>query len=201
MSDQQPSQLRKVSRQQARAQAREKRDAQGWIAALDVQDPWMAQTIRRALGNRHLTRADLESAIGISLSGGPEPMTSADNASSQEPERITIQHVLISFAGSGTKATRTREEASALAAETLERSRSGESFDDLVSSLTDDSAPGIYSLSNTNVAPRSGDEYPRGRMVPAFGDIGFSLDVGEIGMASHDPRTSPYGWHIIKRIR
>ena len=25
--------------------------------------------------------------------------------------------------------------------------------------------------------------------------------VGGIGMASHDPRKSPYGWHIVKRIK
>jgi parvulin-like peptidyl-prolyl isomerase len=37
-------------------------------------------------------------------------------------------------------------------------------------------------------------------MAPAFGDIGFALAPGEIGMASFDPRTSPFGWHIIKRI-
>jgi parvulin-like peptidyl-prolyl isomerase len=37
-------------------------------------------------------------------------------------------------------------------------------------------------------------------MVPAFGNVGFSLAPGEIGMAEYDPRTSPYGWHIIKRL-
>ena len=37
-------------------------------------------------------------------------------------------------------------------------------------------------------------------MVRGFGDVGFQLDVGEIGMAEYDPGTSQYGWHIIKRI-
>jgi parvulin-like peptidyl-prolyl isomerase len=37
-------------------------------------------------------------------------------------------------------------------------------------------------------------------MVPAFGDVGFTLRVGEIGLAPHDPTTSPFGWHVIKRI-
>jgi parvulin-like peptidyl-prolyl isomerase len=37
-------------------------------------------------------------------------------------------------------------------------------------------------------------------MVPAFGDAGFPLKVGEIGMADFDPQKSPYGWHIVKRL-
>jgi hypothetical protein len=31
--------------------------------------------------------------------------------------------------------------------------------------------------------------------------VGFFLAVNEIGLAEHDPRSSPYGWHIIKRIK
>jgi hypothetical protein len=50
-----------------RAQAREKRDAEGWIAALRVSDPQMKRAIRAAMGNRHLTRSDLEAGIGVSL--------------------------------------------------------------------------------------------------------------------------------------
>jgi hypothetical protein len=58
---------RKPSRQFLRAQARQKRDAEGWIAALRVTDPQMRRAIRSALGTRHVTRVDLESAIGVSL--------------------------------------------------------------------------------------------------------------------------------------
>ena len=43
--------------------------------------------------------------------------------------------------------------------------------------------------------------FQRGSMVPAFGDIGFPLSVGDYGLASYDPDKSPYGWHIIKRLR
>jgi parvulin-like peptidyl-prolyl isomerase len=42
--------------------------------------------------------------------------------------------------------------------------------------------------------------FARDGMVPAFGDVGFPLAVGEIGMADFNPQTSPYGWHIIKRV-
>ena len=40
----------------------------------------------------------------------------------------------------------------------------------------------------------------RTRMVPAFGNVGWRLEDGEFGVAGHDPRTSPYGWHIIKLL-
>ncbi|MBL8126752.1 MAG: peptidylprolyl isomerase [Thermomicrobiales bacterium] len=123
----------------------------------------------------------------------------SDNITPAEPERIEIQHVLISFAGTGTRARRSQADAAELAATTLARANAGEDFDALVRELTDDSPPGIYRLSNNGVSPASG-EYPRGRMVAAFGNVGFGLGVGEIGVADFDPRTSPYGWHIIKRL-
>jgi hypothetical protein len=61
----------KLSRQQLRAQAREKHDAAGWIAALDIQDLSVQQAIRTAIGSRQVTRAALEAAIGMSLVGTP----------------------------------------------------------------------------------------------------------------------------------
>lgn len=42
--------------------------------------------------------------------------------------------------------------------------------------------------------------YPRGSLVPAFGDVGFALAPGEIGLAEHDEQRSPFGWHLIKRL-
>jgi len=123
-------------------------------------------------------------------------------AAGKEPDHITIQHVLIGFKGSvpGKNITRTQDEAKKLAEEILARAKKGESFDDLVKQYTDDAAPGIYSMSNKGVAPSDG-EYPRERMVAAFGDAGFPLQVGEFGMASYDKVKSPYGWHIVKRLK
>ena len=123
-------------------------------------------------------------------------------AASKEPDHITIQHVLIGFTGSvpGKNIARTQDDAKKLADEILARAKKGENFDELVKKYTDDSAPGIYSMANNGVAPAAG-EYPRGRMVPAFGDAGFPLQVGEIGMASYDSAKSPFGWHIVKRLK
>jgi peptidyl-prolyl cis-trans isomerase B (cyclophilin B) len=42
--------------------------------------------------------------------------------------------------------------------------------------------------------------FPRDEMVPAFGDVGFALAVGEFGLAPYDQTASPFGWHVIKRL-
>lgn len=201
MTEQSPS-SRKPSRQQLRAQAREKRDANGWIAALATDDPWMKQSIRAALDNRRVTRGELEEALGMSLASAmPAPTEAAAAAPpAAEPERIALQHILISFAGAGTSATRTEDDARRLAAETLAQVREGADFGTIVQERTDDAYPGIYRLCNRNVAPTSADEFPRDQMVPAFGDVGFRLAAGEVGIANYDRQTSPFGWHIIKRL-
>ena len=121
----------------------------------------------------------------------------------QEPDRVTVQHILIAFQGTipEAKITRTREEAEKLAGELIEKARQGEDFDALVKKYTDDEHPGIYAMSNIGISPDpERKEYPRNKMVKSFGDVGFSLKVGEIGMAVYDPITSKYGWHIIKRL-
>ena len=75
---------------------------------------------------------------------------------------------------------------------------------------TDDQAPGIYRMSNKGVEPEAtptgtaggtGQEYARNSMVAAFGDVGFALKVGEIGISDYDTTKSPFGYHIIKRIK
>lgn len=130
-----------------------------------------------------------------------DPITTNPDTAGQ-PDHITVQHILIAFAGTGTQATRTKEEAKTLAYEIFDRAKKGEDYDALVTQYTDDSPPGIYSMSNIDVQPAAdGSEYPRQGMVPAFGNVGFVLQVGEIGIADYDPATSPYGWHIIKRIK
>ena len=174
-----------------------------------------------------------------------------------EAERIRIQHILISFAGTRTTATRTKAEAEALANDLLKRAQAGEDFDALVRDNTDDPGskgsvpPGMYSILNKGQQqPELSEEQqaelnklneevetfvaglreqvnsgalqiedareqlmshpamvkmqvhswtPRSQLVDAFGDVGFSLEIGEVGMASYDPQSSPFGWHIILR--
>ena len=118
------------------------------------------------------------------------------------PEHVQVQHILIGFAGSvsGKPITRTKDEAKALAYQILERARRGEDFDELVRTYTDDSPPGIYGMSGNGVAPAPG-EYARSGMVAAFGNVGFEISPGNIGIADYDPAASPFGWHIIKRLK
>lgn len=121
-----------------------------------------------------------------------------------EPEHVTVQHILIAFRGSlpDPKVTRSREEAEKLALQIFERAKAGEDFDAMVKTYTNDSYPGIYSMSNRDVTPDPAKkEFPRTRMVKAFGDVSFGLEVGGVGLAVYDPATSKYGWHIIKRLQ
>ena len=120
-----------------------------------------------------------------------------------EPDRVTVQHILISFKGSIPKpsVTRTQEEAESLAHEIFERAKKGEDFDTLVKEYTADQHPGIYQTANIDIPPdQIQQEYSRTGMVKAFGDVSFSLPVGGVGLAVFDPETSKYGWHIIKRL-
>ena len=121
----------------------------------------------------------------------------------KEPDRVTVQHILIAFKGSIPKedVTRTRDEAELLAKEIFERAKKGEDFDALVKKYTDDQYPGIYKMSNIDITfDKTKEEYSRARIVKSFGDVSFKLEVNDIGLADYDPETSKYGWHIIKRI-
>jgi parvulin-like peptidyl-prolyl isomerase len=134
----------------------------------------------------------------------PAPVPPAPPAPSKpEPERIVVQHILVSFAGAPrAKATRSKAEAEKLATELLDRVKKGEAFEELMKRYSDDPGPGEYGMANNGVTP--GDpqkEFPRKGMVPAFGNVGFQLGVGDIGLAVHHEKDSPFGWHIIKRVK
>mgnify|MGYP001819405519 CR=1 FL=1 len=116
------------------------------------------------------------------------------------PDKLVVQHILIGFKRSiaGKKITRTKKEAKLLAEELLKRAREGEDFDALVKEYTDDRYPGYIAMANLGVDPLGG--MSRRDMVDGFGDVSFSLEVGEIGMSPWHGRKSPFGWHIIKRL-
>lgn len=116
---------------------------------------------------------------------------------------VTIQHCLVGVQGRGTKAMRSAAEAEAFAAEVYARVRAGEDFDLLVKNHSDDQYPSTYIL--TLAAPAPAGAWARRQMVPAFGDAAWRLAVGEIGIAPFDgdapePK-SPFGWHIVKRLK
>lgn len=105
---------------------------------------------------------------------------------------VKVQHVLIAFQGAPriTGVSRSLAEAERLAAEVFARARAGEDFTALMQQHSNDSGPGIYPMTK---ASRSG-------MVPGFGNVGWRLQPGEIGVAPYDATGSPFGWHVIKRL-
>lgn len=121
-----------------------------------------------------------------------------------DADRVEVQHILIAFQGTGIpRVTRTQEEAEVLTAKVLAQIEAGGDFDALVKEHTNDSHPGIYGM----VTQGQGD--PRGQpptmnrrgMVPAFGNVGWRLEVDQVGVAPFHPKDSPYGWHIVKRLK
>jgi PPIC-type PPIASE domain len=132
----------------------------------------------------------------------------AETKPAGQDDHITVQHILIGFKDAvgfqgnppGKAAGRSQDDAKKLAYDLLAQAKGGADFDKLMKDNSDDTGPGIYSLANVGVQPTSDQEYPRQQMVPAFGDVGFTLKVGEIAIADYDPAKSPYGYHIIKRI-
>lgn len=136
-------------------------------------------------------------APGATTPSGPRPEKIANG----EPAVITVKHVLIAFAGAAqSKQTRTREEAEKVAFEVINRAKGGEDFDKIIKELSSDPGEGTYTLVNTGVTANPG-EFERSGMVAAFGDVGFRISVGEVGIADYDPKGSPFGLHIIKRVK
>jgi foldase protein PrsA len=141
-------------------------------------------------------------------SPGSAPTAQKPPAPAAEPDYVKVQHVLIGFKDAvGFRGRpmppkaggRTQEQAKTLAEEVFARAKKGEDFATLVSQYSDDGAPGTYTMSNHGKTPPPGG-YPRAGMAAAFGDVGFPLPVGGIGMSSYDMSKSPFGWHIIKRL-
>lgn len=119
-----------------------------------------------------------------------------------DAKQIEVQHLLVGIRGSGIPGvTRTRDEAEQLAAEIWKKLRAGEEFAPLVKEHSNDSPEGIYTMTTVpgDVVPNQ--IYARRGMVPAFGNVGWRLEVGEYGVAPFDPAKSRYGWHRIKRLK
>ena len=120
--------------------------------------------------------------------------------------RIKVQHVLI---GVGSRfGGALPAQAEKRAAEVLQElaASGGENFDELVKKHTNDAYPGIYTMLSEGSPDRASQVYLRSDMVAAFGDVGWKLKVGEVGVSPYDPpppsgkNTSPFGLHIIKRL-
>ncbi|MHC4924476.1 MAG: peptidylprolyl isomerase [Planctomycetota bacterium] len=126
----------------------------------------------------------------------------------QEPDRITVDHILIAVQNPRMpRITRTEGEAEQIADTILEELGNGGDWKALKDRYSDDRpgdgepAGGPYAMTNRGTEPANDQEYPRDGMVPAFGNVGFTLQVGEVGVAHFDAADSPYGIHLILRVK
>ena len=122
-----------------------------------------------------------------------------------EPEasRITVQHVLIAFAGAHKappNVTRTQEEAKVFALEILARVNKGEDVVALAKEHSSDPGGGLYTLVNNGVQKSKPTDILRKQFIKPFTDVAFKLKVGEAGIADYHEKNCPYGWHVIKRL-
>lgn len=136
--------------------------------------------------------------FAAACSGGPAAPATMDGAIAAlmaRPElpdtAITVQHVLIAFEGKVPGVTRSQPQAKELAEKVWAEATGGADFKALMKQHSNDPGPGEYPMTKQG----------RQQMVAGFGDVGFRLAVGQIGVAPFDAKTSPYGWHIIKRVK
>jgi len=130
-------------------------------------------------------------------------LVAACQTARKEPDYVTVDHILIGVKSKKLpEATRNREEARQLAHKLLDQLEHGADWAALKKRYSDDPPPGgPYKMANLGVQPRGKQEYPRKGMVKGFGDVSFSLAVGETRIAEYDETASPYGFHIISRIK
>ena len=150
----------------------------------------------------------------------PEFDPPAEKLENGEMSHVVVQHILIAFkidirakrnGGKSTtgddKVTRSRSKAEELAKDLLNQAKLGADFNELAIKFSDDGYPGIYRLANSEQRSNINSEdvleriFPREKMAIGFGDVSFKLKVGEVGLAEFDPAKSPFGWHIIKRLK
>jgi parvulin-like peptidyl-prolyl isomerase len=130
-----------------------------------------------------------------------------ESAPTDEPDHITVDHILIGVTGAQSIIRRTEDQGRQIAERLMERLKGGASWTKLKNDYSEDPATkgpprgGPYDVANTGVAHSHAGEHSRKSMAPAFGDLAFKLAVGETALARFHPKTSPIGFHIIKRIR
>lgn len=123
----------------------------------------------------------------------------------QALEQVTIQHLLVAVTGGGVPgANRSPGEAEEWTAQLFGRARAGEDFDLLVKNFTNETYPGVYTLTaGPDDPPRT---FARSSVMPILGDVAWRLKVGELGVALYDgglpghEAKSPLGYHIVRRI-
>jgi hypothetical protein len=135
---------------------------------------------------------DTSSAPGA---GGP----AGQPASPATAGPMTVTHFLIAFHDPQymKDATRTKEQALAVAKSLLQDAVNGRSFDEIVEKFTDD-RDRKTGKPNTNNGKPGSYTFPPPRMMAAFDKAARETPVGKITPV---PVETPYGYHVIRRDR
>lgn len=132
---------------------------------------------------------------------------------------VTVQHILVAVRNKGPfadKKSLSHLEAEEIAAQLLTKARQGEDFRLLVlknsyDHIQSETEPGVYRLLRPDDPATSPTERPkldpekpefyRDQMTRWFWMAAWRLKVGEIGVIEKSGENSPYGFHIIKRLK
>ncbi|MCA8938535.1 MAG: peptidylprolyl isomerase [Planctomycetes bacterium] len=120
---------------------------------------------------------------------------------------VEVEHILIAFdSARRSKQTRSQDEALALTRRIYVELLGGADFGDLKVTHTNDTGQktrsGTYTMFDVNKGgAQAGNDFDRSQMVKAFGDTSWRLKVGEWGIADFNETTSPFGYHIIRRVK
>jgi membrane-associated protease RseP (regulator of RpoE activity) len=171
------------------------------------------KSYREALGRK---RAGDQVSLTLRRGGDEQTVevTPVDKLSRTEPDAVTVQHVLVK-AGSDKPdprqpvqpKQRTVEEARKLAEDILRRAKNGADFAELVRTYSEDPGSvkndpaGSYVLANDGKPKPTPTAIDRSQFVAAFTALAFSLEVGDVAMTTYDAELSPFGFHVIKRVK
>jgi hypothetical protein len=154
----------------------------------------MARRTALALG---LAAALVLAACGESPStpGGSGGTPPAATPSASAP--LTVTHFLIAYRDPSymKDATRTKEQALAVAKSLLQDAIGGRPFDEIVEKFTDD-RDRKTGKPNTNNGKPGSYTFPPPQMMPAFDKAARATPVGKI---APEPVETPYGYHVIRR--
>jgi|Deesub1362B_J571_1020462.scaffolds.fasta_scaffold07600_3 peptidyl-prolyl cis-trans isomerase C len=103
----------------------------------------------------------------------------------QVPEEVRVRHIIVRFPSNATD--QQKKEALKVIQEAAKRIRNGESFEEVAKEISQDGS-----------APRGGDlgYFPRGKMVPEFEKVAFSLEKGKVS----EPIETRFGYHLVKVV-
>ncbi|MCA8938536.1 MAG: peptidylprolyl isomerase [Planctomycetes bacterium] len=143
----------------------------------------------------------------------PDPLTLEEHieALASRPDAddgvVEVEHILIAFKGSERSTqSRSKSEALRLVREIHEKLLKREDFGKLKEAHTDDpgqkTAGSTYTMfDSTKGGSSARNRFDRKDMAKGFGDTSWRLNVGEWGIADYNKATSPFGWHIIRRVK